>query len=57
MEENKILKVKSWIYDCTNAEVQAMVKQTEDAEILYSYMYICATSGRNIKPIYKIMQI
>ena len=38
MEENKILKVKSWIYDCTNAEVQAMVKQTEDAEILYSYM-------------------
>lgn len=39
MEENKILKVKSWIYDCTNAEVQAMVKQTEDAEILYSYMY------------------
>lgn len=39
MEEKKVLKIKSWLYDCTEDEVQANIKQTEDVEILYSYMY------------------
>lgn len=39
MEENKISRVTSLLYDCTNDEVQVIISQTEDPEVLYMYAY------------------
>ena len=40
MEENKISKVKSLLYDeYTKEEIQAIVSQIEDQEVLYVYTY------------------
>ena len=39
MEENKISRVTSLLYDCTNDEVQVIIFQTEDPEVLYMYAY------------------
>lgn len=39
MDENKVSKVKSLLYDCTNDEVQNIISQIEDPDILYVYAY------------------
>ncbi|MBD5449060.1 MAG: DUF4274 domain-containing protein [Lachnospiraceae bacterium] len=39
MEENKILRVRSLLYDCTKEEVQTIISQIEDQEVLYVYAY------------------
>lgn len=39
MEDNKILKVKSLLYDSVKEEVQTTLSQIEDQDILYVYAY------------------
>lgn len=39
MDENKILKVQSLLYDCTDEETQAVLAQTVDQDVLYTYAY------------------
>ncbi len=39
MDENKVSKVKSLLYDCTNDEVRNIISQIEDPDILYVYVY------------------
>lgn len=39
MKEDKISRVASMLYDCTNDEVRVFISQTEDPEILYMYAY------------------
>lgn len=39
MEENKILKIKSLLYDNTKEEALKIISQIEDQEVLYMYAY------------------
>ena len=39
MDENKIVNVKTLLYDADTDEVKRIISQTEDEEILYVYAY------------------
>lgn len=39
MENEKISKIKSLLYDCTKDEMQTIISKIKDPDVLYVYMY------------------